>query len=86
MYEDEGTLHKRRFNYEGTPISVRDVMKIMQKYAGIAGITKHFSCHSLRHTCGTYKAKMGLTGLQTKALLGMNAPRPRKSMSILLRC
>jgi len=57
-------------NYEGTPISVRGVMKIVQKYARIAGTTKHFSCHSLRHTCGTYKAKMGFTGLQIKALFG----------------
>jgi integrase/recombinase XerC len=43
-------------SYQGEGFSVRGVMKIVQKYARLAGITKKFSCHSLRHTFATYKA------------------------------
>ena len=43
-------------NYQGTHLSVRGVMDIVEKYRHLAGITKKFSSHSLRHTCATYKA------------------------------
>ena len=57
-------------NYQGTGLSVRGVMDIVQKYRNLAGITKRCSCHSLRHTCARYKAAKGLTPRQIQALLG----------------
>ena len=57
-------------NYRGTGISVRGVMDIVQKYCNLAGISKKFSCHSLRHTCARYKAAKGLTPRQIQAFLG----------------
>ena len=48
-------------NYQGTHLSVRGVMDIVEKYRKLAGISKKFSCHSLRHTCATYKAVKGYT-------------------------
>ncbi len=57
-------------NYQGTQLSVRGVMDIVEKYRKSAGIQKKFSCHSLRHTCATYKVAKGLTVRQLQALLG----------------
>ena len=45
-------------------------MDIVQKYRNLAGISKKFSCHSLRYTCAKYKAAKGLTARQVQALLG----------------
>src|SRR5215469_17935364 len=57
-------------NYQGTSISVRGVMDIVQKYRALAGISKRYSCNSLRHTCATHKAVKGFTPRQLQALLG----------------
>jgi site-specific recombinase XerD len=57
-------------NYQGTLLSVRGVVDIVEKYRNLAGIQKKFSCHSLRHTCATYKAAKGYTVRQLQALLG----------------
>ena len=57
-------------NYQGTNLSVRGVVDIVEKYRTLAGIQKKFSCHSLRHTCATYKAAKGYTVRQLQALLG----------------
>ncbi len=57
-------------NYRGTGLSVRGVMDIVEKYGKAAGITKKFSCHSLRHTCATYKAKKGYMPRDLQQLLG----------------
>ncbi len=57
-------------NYQGTGISVRGVMNIVEKYRDLAGITKKFSCHSLRHTCATHKAAKGFNPRQIQDLLG----------------
>ncbi len=57
-------------NYQGTGLSVRGVMDIVQKYCNLAGITKQFSCRSLRYTCARYKAAKGFTPRQIEALLG----------------
>jgi site-specific recombinase XerD len=57
-------------NYQGNSLSVRGVMDIVEKYRKLAGITKKFSCHSLRHTCATYKAAKGFTPRQLQELLG----------------
>lgn len=57
-------------NYQGNGLSVRGVMDIVEKYRVLAGITKKFSCHSLRHTCATYKASKGYTAVELQDLLG----------------
>ncbi len=61
-------------NYQGSGLSVRGVMDIVEKYRVAAGITKKFSCHSLRHTCATYKAVKGYTPPDLQDLLGHNKP------------
>jgi integrase/recombinase XerC len=61
-------------NYQGTGLSVRGVMDIVEKYGKAAGITKKFSCHSLRHTCATYKAKKGYMPRDLQQLLGHEKP------------
>src|SRR6266566_1643777 len=57
-------------NYQGTGLSVRGVMDIVQKYCNLAGISKKCSCHSLRQTYARYKAAKGFTPRQIQALLG----------------
>lgn len=57
-------------NYQGSGLSVRGVMDIVEKYRQLAGITKKFSCHSLRHTCATYKVSKGYTATELQDLLG----------------
>jgi site-specific recombinase XerD len=61
-------------NYQGNGLSVRGVMDIVEKYRVLAGINKKFSCHSLRHTCATYKAVKGYTPPDLQDLLGHKKP------------
>jgi site-specific recombinase XerD len=61
-------------NYQGAGLSVRGVMDIVEKYRKLAGISKKFSCHSLRHTCATYKAAKGYTPRDLQDLLGHEKP------------
>jgi site-specific recombinase XerD len=61
-------------DYQGRGLSVRGVMDIVEKYRRLAGITKKFSCHSLRHTCATYKAMKGYTPPDLQELLGHRKP------------
>ncbi len=61
-------------NYQGNGLSVRGVMDIVEKYRQLAGINKKFSCHSLRHTCATYKAVKGYTPPDLQDLLGHKKP------------
>ncbi len=61
-------------NYQSTGLSVRGVMDIVEKYRKLAGINKKFSCHSLRHTCATYKAGKGYTPRELQDLLGHEKP------------
>src|SRR5216683_2602605 len=61
-------------NYQGSGLSVRGVMDIVEKYRQLAGITKKFSCHSLRHTCATHKAKKGYMPRDLQQLLGHEKP------------
>ncbi len=61
-------------NYQGNGLSVRGVMDIVEKYRQLAGISKQFSCHSLRHTCATYKAVKGYTPPDLQDLLGHKKP------------
>ena len=60
--------------YQGTGFSVRGVMDIVEKYAKAAGISKQFSCRSLRHTCAMYKAKKGYLPRDLQQLLGHEKP------------
>lgn len=57
-------------NYEGHAISTRGIMKIVEKYVKLAGITKKVSCHSLRHTFATYKATQGINAFVLQDWLG----------------
>jgi site-specific recombinase XerD len=61
-------------NYQGTHLSVQGVSDIVEKYRVLAGISKKFSCHSLRHTCATYKASKGYTAVELQDLLGHEKP------------
>ena len=61
-------------NYQGTRLSVQGVSDIVEKYRKAAGISKQFSCHSLRHTCATYKASKGYTAVELQDLLGHEKP------------
>jgi site-specific recombinase XerD len=62
------------FNYHGTHLSVQGISDIVEKYRKLAGITKQFNCHSLRHTCATYKASKGYTTAELQDLLGHEKP------------
>lgn len=57
-------------NYEGEGLSRRGAEKIIEKYRLLSGITKRFSCHSLRHTFGSYKAEQGISPFQLKEWMG----------------
>ncbi len=57
-------------NYEGQGISRRGVEKLIAKYVKQAGLTKKVSCHSLRHTFGSYKAERGVTAFQLQEWMG----------------
>lgn len=57
-------------NYTGTGLSRRGAEKIIEKYRRLSGITKRFSCHSLRHTFGSYKAEQGVSPFQLKEWMG----------------
>lgn len=57
-------------NQYGEPIGERGVKKLVTKYRVAAGITKRPGCHSLRHTCATYKAGRGVSAFALKEILG----------------
>ena len=61
-------------NYQGACLSVRGVMDIVEKYRQLAGISKNFSCHSLRHICATCKAAKRYTPRDLQDLLGHEKP------------
>ena len=61
-------------SYQGHGITDQGVADIVEKYRKAAGITKKFSCHSLRHTCATYKASKGYTAVELQDLLGHEKP------------
>lgn len=60
--------------YQGNGFSVRGVMDIVEKYGKAAGITKKFSCRSLRHTCAMYKAKKDYLPRNLQQLRGHEKP------------
>ncbi len=57
-------------NYTGTGLSRRGAEKLLEKYRRLSGISKRFSCHSLRHTFGSYKAEQGVSPFQLKEWMG----------------
>jgi site-specific recombinase XerD len=57
-------------NYTGVGLSRRGAEKIIEKYRTLSGINKRFSCHSLRHTFGSYKAEQGVSPFQLKEWMG----------------
>ncbi len=68
--EDGVTDDHLFLNYQGEGISDRGVKKIIEKYSKLSGIQKKISCHSLRHTFGTYKAERGVSAFQLQQWLG----------------
>ena len=65
------TLSQQLFlSYQGQGISDRGVKKLIEKYRRLAGIEKRVTCHSLRHTFGTYKAEQGTSPFRLKEWLG----------------
>lgn len=57
-------------NRYGEPITERGVRKLVVKYRELAGISKHASCHMLRHTFATAKAEKGVSPYQLQQWLG----------------
>jgi site-specific recombinase XerD len=57
-------------NYTQVPISKRGVEKLIVKYRRLAGIQKKVTCHSLRHTFATQKARQGVPAFQLQQWLG----------------
>jgi site-specific recombinase XerD len=70
VYRPQSPDPRLFLNYEGTGISDRGVQKLIAKYRHRAGIEKKVSCHSLRHTFGTYKAEHGVSPFQLQEWLG----------------
>lgn len=44
-------------SYRGKPLYRYNVNKMVLKTARAAGVTKHITCHSWRHTCATHLVK-----------------------------
>lgn len=57
-------------NRYNQPLSDRGVQTLVTSYCTKAGITKQISCHSLRHTFGTHKARVGVNLCQVQEWLG----------------
>ena len=54
----------------GTPLLPRATNYMLQKYLQRAGIRKHISVHSLRHTAATHRADKGMPLRSLQAMLG----------------
>lgn len=54
----------------GTSLDVRSVRYLVKKYVSKAGIKKHTSAHTLRHTYGSHKVENGLSIPALQQLLG----------------
>ena len=54
----------------GTPLLPRATNYMLQKYVRRAGIVKHISVHSLRHTAATHRADKGMPLRSLQAMLG----------------
>ena len=68
-------------NYKGVGLSRRGAEKIIEKYRRLSGITKRFSCHSLRHTFGSYKEWMGHSSISvTQLYVHMSKESARRAM------
>ncbi len=65
------TPHRTLFlnRYDG-PITVRGVQKLVDRYRRGAGMTKHITPHSLRHTFATEKYNRGVSPFQLRDYLG----------------
>lgn len=65
------TLERQLFlNRYGAPLGDRGVRKLLAKYVAAAGLTKHVSPHTLRHTFSTAKAKRGVSPYELQQWLG----------------
>lgn len=57
-------------NYHAESLGERGVRKLVRKYRDQAGITKHASPHTLRHSFATAKAEKGVSPFQLQKWLG----------------
>ena len=57
-------------NYQGEGFSIRGVRKMVDKYIKQADITKHISCHGLRHTFGFNKGAKNMNAFAIQRLMG----------------
>lgn len=65
------TPHDHLFlNRDDEPLKEWGVRDLLNKYCEQAGITKHITPHSLRHTFASYKAQSGVSPFQLKEWLG----------------
>ena len=56
--------------YQHTGFSIRGVRKLVDKYLKLAAITKKISCHGLRRTCLTSKARQNMNAFAIQKLAG----------------
>lgn len=57
-------------NRDDEPLKEWGVRDLLNKYCAQAGITKHVTPHSLRHTFASFKAQSGVSPFQLKEWLG----------------
>lgn len=61
---------KQRITEEGKALSPRSVQRLLSRYAKLAGITKHVTPHTLRHSYATDLLMNGADVRSVQALLG----------------
>lgn len=57
-------------NFEYTPLTSRSIQRTVQEYAKVAGITKHVSPHTLRHSFATDLLRNGADIRSVQTMLG----------------
>lgn len=61
---------KQTIDEDGKPLTARSVERMIHRYAQLAGITKHITPHTMRHTYATDLLRNGADLRSVQALLG----------------
>lgn len=61
---------KQKIDEDGKPLTARSVERMIHRYAQLAGITKHVSPHTMRHSYATDLLRNGADLRSVQALLG----------------